>query len=313
MPQATARELDSLLTELASGARLPVARFALLSDLSPDDARVIEANWERIPSDAREALLDDATDLAVGDFALDFRRLAGVALNDPVAAVRLSAIAALWESRERETARELVRALSSDPEEAVREAAAGALREFVLVRELGQFDEEMGDAIVDALRAAFEDRSEAVNVRAAAIEALGARTLPWVGTLISDAYYDDDRALRIAALRAMGDSAETRWFELLEEDLESTDPDVRFEAVAAVGEIGHEDGALLLAPLLEDDDATVRTAAVRALGAIGGDEVVGLLTELSDSTDDPDLRAEAAGAIERTRSAEEGETAQWDG
>ncbi len=312
MPQTPTRELESLLAELASGEKLPATRFALLSDLTPDEARVVEAGWERISSDDREALLNEATDLAEGDVSLDFRRLAGLALTDPVAAVRLSAIAALWESRDRETASELAAVLSSDPEEAVRAAAAGALREFVLARELHQLDEESGDAVVDALRGAFEDRTEPVNVRAAAIEALGARSLPWVATLITDAYYDDDRDLRIAALRAMGDSADARWFEFLEEDLGSSDPDVRFEAAAAVGEIGDEGGALLLAPLLEDDDATVRIGAVRALGAIGGDEAIELLSELEESTEDPDLRSEATTALERARSGEDGEEDLWD-
>lgn len=312
MAPATVNELEAVLKELASGAPLSVGRMAILSDLSPADSLTLAAGWERIPVDARLALLDEATALADGDVSLDFGRLASVALGDPVAAVRLSAVAALWESRERETARALVGLLGSDPEEAVRHAAAGALRDFVLLRELDRFDGETGDAVVAALRVAFEDLAEAVNVRAAAVEALGARSLPWVATLITDAYYDDDRALRISALRAMGDSADTRWFELLEEDLESTDPDVRVEAASAVGEIGHEDGTVLLAPLLEDDDAGVRIGAVRALGAIGGEQAIELLNELSESTDDPDLRAEAAQAVERAQSGDEGELSQWD-
>jgi 8-oxo-dGTP pyrophosphatase MutT (NUDIX family) len=64
----------------------------------------------------------------------------------------------------------------------------------------------------------------------------------------------------------MGDSAETRWFDLLEEDLESTDPDVRFEAVAAVGEIGDKDGAVLLLPCWK---TTTRPSA-RARSGAGG-------------------------------------------
>jgi hypothetical protein len=43
--QATARELESLMTELASGARPSVASLALLSDLSPDEARALEGGW----------------------------------------------------------------------------------------------------------------------------------------------------------------------------------------------------------------------------------------------------------------------------
>jgi HEAT repeat protein len=312
MPHATARELESLLDELESGTNLTPARLALLSELSSEEAGIIASRWERIPAGARERLLDEATDLAEGDVTLDFTRLGEVGLHDPDAAVRVSAIAALWESRERETARKLIALLTSDPAESVRGAAAGALRDFVLARELGQFDGEAGDAAVDALRRAFEDQTEALNVRAAAIEALGSRSLPWVATLINDAYYDDDRTLRISALRAMGDSADTRWFELLEEDLESTDPDVRFEAATAVGEIGDVGGAVLLAPLLEDDDRTVLVAAIHALGIIAGDEAIDLLTEFAEVTDEADLKAEAESALERARFGDDEEPASWD-
>ncbi len=312
MPHATARELESLIDELATGKPLASARIALLSDLLPDEATALAAQWERIPSRAREALLDEATELAEGDIQLNFWRLAEVGLGDPDANVRISAIAALWESRERGTARRLTEMLTSDPEESVRAAAAGSLREFILARELDQFDAEVGDAAVEALRAAFQDQSEALNVRAASIEALGSRSLPWVATLISDAYYDDDRDLRISALRAMGDSADTRWFELLEEDLESTDPDVRFEAAAAVGEIGDEAGAILLAPLLEDVDRNVVVTAIRALGTIGSDEALELLQEFTENVDDDELKVEAEGAIERARLGDEEDTASWD-
>ncbi|MEX0783565.1 MAG: HEAT repeat domain-containing protein [Dehalococcoidia bacterium] len=318
MPQATAREIEALVDHLASGTRLTVAQIALLSDLSPDEAKPLSAGWQRIPADAKEALLDEAIVLAEGDVGLNFRRLAEIGLEDPESTVRISAIAGLWESRERDTARRLVLMLGTDPEEAVRAAAAGSLREFVLARELGQFDTEVGDDVVEALRTAFEDRTEALNVRAAAIEALGSRSLPWVATAISDAYYDDDRTLRISALRAMGDSADTRWFELLEDDLESSEPDVRFEAAAAVGEIGNEGGAVLLAPLLEDVDQTVLVAAIRALGAIGGDASIELLEEFlaareDDDGDEAELKHEAERAIERARSGDEEDIASWDG
>jgi HEAT repeat protein len=312
MPHATARELDALVDELATGKPLPSARIALLSDLSPDEVTALAAQWERIPPRAREALLGEAMELSEGDIQLNFWGLAEVGLGDPDANVRISAIASLWESRERGVARRLTELLTTDPEESVRAAAAGALREFVLARELEQFDAEVGDAAVDALRTAFQDQSEAVNVRAAAIEALGSRSLPWVATLMSDAYYDDDRDLRISALRAMGDSADTRWFELLEEDLESTDPDVRFEAAAAVGEIGDEAGAILLAPLLEDVDRTVVLTAIRALGTIGSDEAIGLLQEFAENVDDDELKLEAESAIERAKLGDEEDAASWD-
>src|SRR5687768_1643404 len=105
MPHATARELESLLDELAAGVSLQPARMALLSELSAQEASGIAARWEEVPPAVRERLLDEATALAAGDVTLDFSRLAQIGLDDPVAAVRVSAIAALWEARERDAAR----------------------------------------------------------------------------------------------------------------------------------------------------------------------------------------------------------------
>ncbi|HEX6032366.1 MAG TPA: HEAT repeat domain-containing protein [Tepidiformaceae bacterium] len=316
MPHASTEDLNELVEDLAKGEAPGSARLALLSDLTRDEADIIRGRWQTVPASTRESLFDETTILAEMDVTLDFHEFAKIGLDDPEAAVRLTAIAALWEATDRDTADRLTRLLQTDPEESVREAAAGSLRDFVLLREMEEIDAEAGDGIVDALRSAFEDSGEATNVRAAAIESLGPRTLPWVNTLITDAYYHEDRVLRIAAVRAMADSANPDWLPYLEEDLRSTDAELRFEAVVAVGEVGPEEAVDLVAPLLEDEDRQVVLATIRSLGALGGDAAIEILEDVVAETDDAELREEATAAIDIARFGEEqkegGDDDSWD-
>jgi HEAT repeat protein len=319
MPHASAQDLKNIVEDLARGNEPGSEGLVLLSELTRDGADVVRGRWQTMPVATRESLLAETTILAEMDLTLNFHELAKIGLDDPEADVRLAAIAAIWEATDRDTAVRLTHLLHADPEESVREAAAGSLRDFVLLRELDQIDAEVGDRIVDALRAAFEDTGEAINVRAAAIESLGPRTLPWVHTLITDAYYHEDRVLRVAAVRAMADSGNPDWLPYLEEDLQSTDAELRFEAVVAVGEIGPEETVDLVAPLLEDEDRQVVLAAVRALGSIGGDGAIEILEDVVAETDDEELRDEAAAALDIVRFGEEqeqeeegGDGVSWD-
>ncbi|MCC6383324.1 MAG: HEAT repeat domain-containing protein [Dehalococcoidia bacterium] len=268
---ARSRDLEEILETVGAGAEPAEADIRVLSDLDRAGADALRQAWPGLPLASRVALLGRLQRLAQDHVELDFTQVARIGLDDPSPEARRLAIAALWEDTGRPTAERLADLLVHDPDEAVRAASAAALRPFVLLREFEEFDAAQGDAVVEALRLAARNEREAIDVRANAVESLGARTLPWIGTVIADAYYDDDRRLRLAALHAMGESAQERWIEYLEDQLVSDDPQFRFEAVTACGIIGSEEAVEALAPLLDDEDAEVARAAVQALGEIGGE------------------------------------------
>jgi HEAT repeat protein len=299
MPSSTGT-LDDLVARLLTGERPAASDVARLSGLETPDFEALRGAWLAIAPGAREDLIARAIELAEDNVDLDFTRLARIALGDPLPAIRRKAVESFWESRDRAIARLIVQALRTDPDESVRAAAATALGPFVLLFELGQFDREEGEAVVEALRDHTGASEVSIDVRARAIESLGPRTLPWVDTLIADAYYDDDPRMRIAALRAMGGSAQERWLEFLEEQAISDDAEFRYEAAVAMGAIGSEDAVELLAGMLTDEDTEVVLAAVAALGEIGGEEAAAVLVRFIEQAD-PALADAAEAALDAAR------------
>lgn len=254
----------------------------MFSELEGGDLAEVREKWRQLSAVSRAELLVRARLLAEDKVDLDFAALARIALDDTEPEVRRCAIAALWENGDRETARKLVGLLESDSDDQVRSDAAGALGRFVLQREFDAFDQQVGDTLVEALRRTADDAMEPVGIRAHALQSVAYRSLPWVDTLITNAYYHDDRALRLAAIHAMGRSANEKWLEYLEEDARSDDPEVRLEAATAFGGIASEEGVDTLAELLEDEDREVVIAAIAALGETGGEEAVRYLNEFAE-------------------------------
>ena len=286
MPPSTS-DLEALLARLAAGDRPGSVQLTLLSDLGRSEAAFLRERWPALPVEARRSALERSIELAEDNVDLDFAGLVRVAVSDDDSEVRRMAVLAGWENRSAPLAEQFGRLLRSDPEESVRAAAAETLAGFVLDRELGRFDTAAGDALIERLQEAWEDLDESADVRARALESLGPRSLPWVDTAISDAYYGDDPRIRLAAVRAMGASASERWLEFLEETATSEDPEVRFQTANAIGLIGSEAGIEQLKDLLADEDIEVVLAAVGALGAIGGDEAIDVLQRLDEGEEGP--------------------------
>ncbi len=293
-------DLETLLERLAAGERPGATQLTLLSDMGRTEVSVLRERWPGLPVEARRSALERTVELAEDNVDLDFAGLVRVAIDDDDGDVRRMAVLAGWENRSITLAEHLGRLLRSDPDETVRAAAAEALAGFVLDRELGRFDTAAGDALIERLQDAWEEDGESVDVRARALESLGPRSLPWVDTAISDAYFGDDPRIRLAAVRAMGASANERWLEFLEETATSEDPELRFQTANAIGLIGSEAGIEQLKDLLADEDIEVVLAAIGALGAIGGDEAIEVLQRLDKGEDGP-IAAAIEEAIEDAR------------
>jgi len=282
MSQAVPSAFAQLLTDLIAGGSPRDSDLALFSDLGRPAVAWLRERWLEIPVETRADILTRATEAAEEDVSLDFRELGRIAIADPIPEIREAAVLSLWETDDRDIAARLVALLERDPAPGVRAAAAANLAGFVALYELGRLPAGEGEHALSAARAAFEDASQPVEVRAAAIEALGPCSRPWVADFIASAYESGERALRISAVRAMGASGLDRWTEYLSDQLYSEDEEFRLEAAVAAGSLGSDDLVPPLGELLNDEDFDVVFAVIESLGEIGGEEASALLGEFRE-------------------------------
>jgi hypothetical protein len=279
--------IDTFLHELAD-VQAPVksGRLSRLSNLDDDERHSLAAIWPSLPVERRRTVLEQLTALSEDNPELDFDAVHLNALEDADAVVRRLGIEGLWERESRDVIEPLMRLVRDDPDTEVRSAAAMALGRFVLLGEFGDLRPRDQVAVTDTLRAVVTDYRETPDVRARALESVGASSQPWARDLIEDAYSSGDDRMIAGALHAMGRSADTYWLPTLIQELQSGDPVLRFEAAGALGAIEEEEAVPHLAEILDDEDTEVQEAAIQALGDIGGEEALSILRARLDDADD---------------------------
>jgi HEAT repeat protein len=201
-------------------------------------------------------------------------------LADSDADIRRNAVKGLCEYEGRDLVNCLLGLLESDPDASVRAEAALALGRFVLQAEFDTLHAADTERVERALHRSINDTAEVAEVRARALESIGARSEPWVRDLIQGAFESPDRRLRLSAVHAMGRSCDASWLPALIAELESDDAEMRFEAAGACGSIADEAATPHLLRLLEDDDHEVQETAIGALGQIGGAQAKEALQDL---------------------------------
>jgi HEAT repeat protein len=204
-----------------------------------------------------------------------------LALHDPAATVRRTAVSLLGESADPQRLWRLTVALADEDaqvrEEAV--AAVGRLRDDrargVLLAALQdrsiwvrcQAAQALANHAAVEVQAALEEaaRREATPVRVSAICALG-RLWPASSQLLRDLVGDPDPEVRRAVLRALGAGGETVPLEMMAAGLEDQDWSVRCAAATSLGESGHAGAFIPLARAMDRErDGVARQALLRAL------------------------------------------------
>ncbi|MCZ6746582.1 MAG: HEAT repeat domain-containing protein [Acidobacteria bacterium] len=204
-----------------------------------------------------------------------------LALHDPAASVRRTAVSLLGESADPQRLWRLTVALADEDarvrEEAV--AAVGRLRDDrargVLLAALQdrsiwvrcQAAQALADHAAVEVQAALEEaaRRETPPVRVSAICALG-RLWPESSQLLRELAGDPDPEIRRAVLRALGAGGETVPIEMMAAGLEDQDWSVRCAAATSLGESGHAGAFIPLARAMDRErDAVARQALLRAL------------------------------------------------
>lgn len=264
---------ESYLQDLADPGRpLAASRLVSLSNLAPEELSPLAKVWPGIAVDRRRSILEELVGLAEDNVELNFDAIFLAALDDADAEVRSSAVRGLWEYEGRDLIEPLVALLHNDAEAMVRAEVALALGRFALRAEFQELRARDAERVESALRQTITNGDEVTEVRARAVEAVSARSVPWVHAVIREAYASPERRLRVSAVHAMGRNCDPRWLPDLLGELTNEDAEMRYEAVGACGAIGDKGCVPHLLPLIEDEDAEVQSAAIDALGQIGGSE-----------------------------------------
>ena len=253
--------------------------------------------WPSFSPAQRQGIVSRLVEIAEVDFEVDFGEVFKVGMADEDPQVRASSIEGLWEIDDVTLIRPLVRALSEDRSEMVREAAAMSLSRFALCAEMGQLQPRLATMVWEVLWKAVHDEGEDLHVRRRALESLAYFDRPGVQEAIGWAYGHEDSSMRVSAVFAMGRSADDEWSGAVLDELSSMDPEMRYEAARACGELQIAGAVARLSHMTADTDAEVKLATVWALGQIGGPEsrrVLEICAEMGDEA----LRDAARAALD---------------
>lgn len=290
-------EFSSYLRDLKDPAtRLSVAGLQHLDALTREQVEAFRSVWPQIHAERRRQVVSQLMELTEDNMDLNFDAVLFVALEDEDGAVRSDAVRGFWEYEGRDLIGQLLRLLERDDEPQVRAEAALALGRFVLLSEFGNLREHHFQQVEQGLRRAIEDELEVDEVRARALEAIGASDRPWIRQAIIQAYQSEAPRLKVSALHAMGRNCQPRWLPLLIRELTNEDPEIRYEVALALGSVADTKAVAHLAPLLDDFDPEVKQAAIAALGQIGGGEAKAMLRSLMRDSS-PGIQEAAAAAL----------------
>jgi HEAT repeat protein len=281
-PEEPSQPFAEYLTELEESSRqLTASGLARLSAMTPDQTAQFETVWPRLEVRRRRAVIQELLDLEEDNVEFDFDAVFLAGLQDDDAEVRLSSVRGLWEHEGPDLVPALIDIMRLDPDAGVRADAALALGRFVVLSEEGRLRERHFEKVEEALRDVISNKEEIDEVRARAIEAIGAHDDSWVRQAMSEAYESGVRRMKVAAVHAMGRSCEPRWLALLLRELANEEAEIRYEAATALGSLGDQNAVSNLIGALSDPDEEVRRASIAALGEIGGREAREALLELS--------------------------------
>jgi HEAT repeat protein len=286
--------LDRLRQE---GERPDQALLCYLSSLGHEESERVGQIWSDLPTDLRLNLTSRLVKMAEADFTLNFGAIFRIAMEDKDAEVRRVAIEGLWEDEDVRLVPLLAQRLEEDESASVRAAAAQSLGRFVLLGELGKIRPRPRKMAYAALLQALQARDEHTEVRRRALESLAYVCNETVVASIREAYDSSSEKLRISAIFAMGQSADTRWGQEVRQELFSTNPEMRYEAARACGELQLPDSVGMLEELTEDTDAEVQQAAIWALGQVGSERAREILEQYCQVSDEA-LRSTAEAALE---------------
>lgn len=290
--KAWQRPLQELFDELFAAEETPISIASLyrLSDMPDEYVAQFSQRWPTLSAERRPIIVRHLADITEENYQVDFSSLCHVFLKDSLAAVRLAALDALWDSSDRTLIQPIIQLMQQDKDDVVRAQAAATLGHYILMAEWKQLPPHTAKPIVAALLEQLSRPDLPLPIWGAALESFAGSGHARVNEFIQRAYEDGDEQLQISAVFAMGRTADKRWLITLQDELHNPDPAMRTQATTAVGLLGSSDPLEQLIELAyEDDDLEVRIAAVAALGQIGGEMATHALNKLAEDPDSEEL------------------------
>jgi HEAT repeat protein len=277
---------EELLEALENTDEIFSSRYLYrLSDLNGNETEQLTEVWERIPTQRKQALMEDVEALSSENILLSFVHLGLIALEDKDDKVRLLAVRTLWEYDDLELIPVFIERLEKDNNSEVRTASTGALAKYVFFGEIEELPEATLREIEDKLLQVMEG-NDASAVQRAALESLGFSSRPEVDSLIENAYASDENKWKVSALFAMARSAKMKWQEHVMEMLDNIHPALRCEAAFAAGELEIPEAVPQLIELLDDPDQNTRHNSIWALSQIATEGIEDILHQLHAETED---------------------------
>jgi HEAT repeat protein len=271
---------EETIADLGDRAKpLLASRLVGLSNLSPDELKLLGEVWATIEPKRRRQIVYRLVELAEDSFELNFDDIFRYCLKDEDSEVKCKAIEGLWESEEPSLVNLLIELLERDSSADVQAMAASALGNFAMLAEQEKLRSCHKAKICQALFDIIDDQSRTIEVRRRALEAAAPLSLPEVSQAIRQAYQSHNHEFKVSAIYAMGRNCDPAWLPILLKELASADAEMRYEAVVACGEMGNEGAVATATRLVNDPDTDVQLAAIQALGKIGGTEAKNCLEE----------------------------------
>jgi HEAT repeat protein len=272
---------------LASNERLSASQLADLA--GPDEIEMdqLRAAWPEIDPERRAKALTALAELLEDNVDLYFDPIFKVGLSDPEWEVRAAAIRGLYEYEGADLIPVLTGLLRDDPVPEVRAEAAIGLGKYALAVEFGKLTESDAHTVTSILTDKVEDVDEEEDVRARALESLGAISSDDVRDLIDSVYQEGTPELKVGAIDAMGRSCDEAWLPVVLQEMTAEEPELRYAAACAAGSIGDEEAIEDLRQLaMYDPDHEVQVAAVLALGEVAGQLARVALKDIQSHGDD---------------------------
>ncbi len=289
--------LQPLLDALLDNTNLfPAHYLPSFSDISEQDLSAVCEVWPHVSVERKISLLNDLESIMEENSLLSFDAIAEFALTDEDAHVRSCAISLLWESNNPHLVETLCTMLENDPSDLVQISAAAGLARFVLLGELGEISERWSRRAIEALRKKQVETPHK-ELKQEILKSLAYTASPEINRQIEDANAQPDLTWQLAAITAMGRTADARWEQPLLKAINSTEITLQYEAVKAVGEIELQSARKPLLKMLQArvNEFELRLHVIWALAHIGGENVKETLQALLEKAHDD----EEADVIER--------------
>lgn len=271
---------------LDTGKVFPARYLTFFSDIAEQDLTALRSAWPQVSVQRKISLLTDLEAIMEADSLIACDALAMFALGDEDPHVRSHAISLLWECENLQLVGIFGEMLEKDPSDLVQVSAATGLGRFVLMSELDEVPDSAGRQAVMLLkkRQAQNPRKELQQEILMALAYTGGAE---ISSQIEKAYNDDDRSWRLAAVIAMGRTADDRWEDHVLESIDSGSLPIQSEAVKAAGEIELDSARVPLLEMLEYgiSDLEVRLHVIWALARIGGEDVRSAIQGLLDDAE----------------------------